>query len=347
MPPPILQDPAVPPLGGVFALEQPGTGGMKAFWDIRADLAWEDATSALAALVRHLTPGVVWFPGYICSTILAAVPAARRRFYRLNAALDPDSDGLANVSAGDIVLAVNMFGRAPGPGWRRFVLDRPDITFVEDCAQALDTGQSPWGDWRLFSPRKLFGVPDGGLLVPVSARARQSGLLGPELRSDPRIAARHRAPMQLRRDEPFNNTLWHLRHQAAERSRVVSARTMDQEAMALLTSLDPAPMRATRIANFSCLADRLAAFALLPDRVPTYAPMGFPVMLRPERRDEVLAALHVARIFAAVHWRDIPAPAHFLTDHARAASLITLPCDHRYGLPEMATIAASFLAACR
>lgn len=320
---------------------------MSEYWGVRTDLAWEDATSALAALVAQLRPGAVWLPGYICASILAAVPAHMRQLYSVTAALEPDLTTLEAVSTGDLVLAVNYFGRAPGANWRSFVASRPDVTFVEDSAQALDTGEAPWGDWRLFSPRKLFGVSEGGLLSPVGDRALRTKLAGPTAPSDPANADLFRRPMWLRGEEPMNNALWHPLHQAAETLRRVSSRAMNPEALDLLMSLDPKPMRDARIANFSCLAERLAAFALLPDRVPTYAPMGFPVMLRPERRDEVLAALHVARIFAAVHWRDIPAPAHFLTDHARAASLITLPCDHRYGLPEMATIAASFLAACR
>ena len=37
-----------------------------------------------------------------------------------------------------------------------------DIFWIEDCAQAL-VPDVPWGDWQIFSPRKLFGVADGGV----------------------------------------------------------------------------------------------------------------------------------------------------------------------------------------
>ncbi|HXQ46960.1 MAG TPA: hypothetical protein VN806_10110, partial [Caulobacteraceae bacterium] len=45
------------------------------------------------------------------------------------------------------------------------VASRPDVLWIEDRAQAMDTGASDWGDVALYSPRKLVGVGDGGLLI--------------------------------------------------------------------------------------------------------------------------------------------------------------------------------------
>lgn len=323
------------PLGGFFALEEPGPGGMARHWGIRADLAWENATSAVAALLSHLKPAVVWLPGYICASILSAVPSSQRRFYAVSEDLRPDVESLAGVARGDVVLAVNYFGRSPGPAWHDFVARHGNLTFVEDCAQTLDTGEEPWGDWRLFSPRKLFGVPEGGLLVPVSARAHNAGLKGPSLSSDPAAAAARLAPMRLRRAEPMRNALWYPVYQAVEAAHTAGLRAMSAEALDLLISLDPQAMIAMRKANFARLAGRLAAVAMFKDVAPRYAPMGFPIVLPPDRRDGFLARLHAASIFPAVHWRDIAAPESFNQDHARSRSIATLPCDHRYGVANM------------
>lgn len=323
-------------IGGAFGLEPPGTGGLADLWRLDPALAWENATSALAALVAQLRPGAVWLPGYLCAHMAAAVPPARRRFFPLTADLAPDTAALTALAPGDLVLAVNYFGRAPGAGWRAFVAAHPQVSFVEDCAQALDPTAPAWGDWRLYSPRKLMGVPEGGLLVPVSDRAR--AIEGPRLPADPQGAAQRRLPMQLRAREPLANALWHPLFQAAEQAGEISDRAMDPAALEGLAGIDPGPMIAARRANFARLDARLAAHGLLTGPGDGFAPFGYPVLVPSARRDAVLGRLHGGGIFAAVHWRELAAAA----GQALAARMITLPCDHRYGPAEMDRIADAF-----
>ncbi len=351
-----LPGPPAAPIGGFLELERPGPGAPAAdlltHWQAGAAPAWVNATSALAALVARLRPQRVWLPGYLCAELVAAAPPPARRFFALGDDLEPEIAMLDGALApGDLLLAVNMFGRAPGPGWRQFVAAHPGVTFVEDCAQALDTGAPAWGDWRLYSPRKLVGVPEGGILVAVSGRARA---MAPEIHPDMGLRAddgpgwRTRlAPLEARRAAPRDNAAWHGLHRAAEASHRIGAAPMSRLARDLLARLDPAPMSAARKRNHAHLGRLLGDHALRPDPAPAWAPSGFAVQVPAARRDTVLAHLHGAGIFAAVHWRAIPAPAAFAADHARAAGLITLPCDHRYGPAEMETVAEIFLAACR
>lgn len=334
-------DPAL--IGGAFGLEPDGPGGLAGLWRVEPRLAWENASSALSALVTQLRPGAVWLPGYLCAHMAAAVPPALRRFFPLTGDLDPDTAALTALAPGDLVLAVNYFGRAPGAGWRGVVGAHPQVSFVEDCAQALDPGAPPWGDWRLYSPRKLMGVPEGGLLVPVSARA--CAIEGPRLPPDPQGAARRRLPMQLRARDPMNNALWHPLFQAAETSGEVSERAMDPAALERLAAVDPRPMIAARRANFARLDARLADHGLLRRPGADFAPFGYPVLVPAARRDAVLGRLHDAGIFAAIHWRELAAPAGMTAEHALAARLITLPCDHRYGPAGMERVADTFLEA--
>jgi dTDP-4-amino-4,6-dideoxygalactose transaminase len=331
------------PLGGFFGLETAGRGDLARRWGLTADLAWENATAALAALVRQLRPGAVWLPGYLCGWTVRAVPQDLRRFFPLTAGMQPDQAALAGVRSGDIVLAVDYFGQAPGPDWRDFVAAHPGVIFVEDAAQALDTGEAPWGDWRLHSPRKLTGVPEGGLLVALTAKARAVGLRGPSLAPDAARTALRRAPMRTRQADPMANRAWVALHDAAEASFAAADRAMDPEAFALLASLDPTPMARARRENYRRLARPLAALALLADPAPAFAPLGFPIRLPADRRDAVLRALYARRIFPAVHWRDLAAPPGFAADHALGATLVTLPSDHRYGPDDMDRLARAVL----
>ena len=316
-------------LGGFFGSEVPGAGGLADLWQLDPDLCWENLSSAFAALIGHLNPRTVWMPGYLCRHMAAAVRLGQQRFYPLTAAMEPDPTAFDALQDGDLVLAVSYFGRPLGADWRQVVAARSGVWFAEDCAQSLDTGTAPWSDWRLYSPRKLMGVAEGGLLVPVSDRAKAALMVGPALPADPQRVEQRLLPMRLRQARPMDNALWHPLHQAAENAGMQADRAVDACALALLTTLDPAPMIAARQANFARLALHLADHAVIADQMPSFAPFGFPVRLAGGQRDRVLTLMNAQGIFPAVHWRGIAAPVSFAADHLRAAQLATRPCDHR------------------
>ena len=172
-------------LGGFFGSEGPGAGGLAEFWQVDPGLCWENLSSAFAALIRHLKPRTVWMPGYLCQHMAAAVSPDQRRFYPLTVAMEPELTAFDRLQDGDLVLAVSYFGRPLGADWRQAVAARPGVWFAEDCAQSLDTGAAAWSDWRLYSPRKLMGVAEGGVLVAISDRAKAAQGVGPTLPADP------------------------------------------------------------------------------------------------------------------------------------------------------------------
>ena len=340
--------PAAALIGGFFALEPAAPPAPRApFPGADPALARDSAGAAFGALARHLAPPRIWLPGWLCAPFATGLPTDRLRLYRVTPDLAPDTASLAGLAPGDLLLAINHFGRAPGPAWAAFVTARPDVLFVEDCAQALDTGVRPWGDWRLHSPRKLMGVPEGGFLIPHSPRARAIVLPPPARPADPARSAARARPMALRRAHPADNALWHPLHQQAEAMGDNADRAMDATAFASLARIDPAPLIAARRANAARLFHRLpdGAAPLYDMADPPFAPFGLPVLLPPARRDAILARLHAQRIFPAVHWRDILSPSDWAEDHARAAAIVTLPCDHRYGPAEMDHLAAALARA--
>lgn len=337
------------PIGGFLGLELPaGDGGFRKLWGASDErLAFVNATSAFASLLAVAPGGAVWLPAYICPEFSRAVATNRLRYYPLDADLSPKVDVLQRaVRAGDILVGVDFFGRPPGQPFLDFVTSHKDVLFVEDCAQAIDTGKPHWGDWRLFSPRKVVGVADGGILAPHSAKAAAMNLCS-AIPDD--IDAVDFARPHLARFEDTTearNALWFPMNQAKEKALPIANRRISRLTWSILGLLDVETIAQKRRNNFATLASRLAPWAYLPDRQPQFVPLGFPVRLPPGLRAHVQEHLYRHRVFPAVHWAHLPSPAgEFPDEHALAGSLLTLPCDQRYETAEIERVATLFLEA--
>lgn len=334
------------PIGGFLGLELPsGDGGLRRLWGLgsRAE-TWVNARSALAALLT-VTRNPVWMPAYLCSRFVATVPEDRLRLYPLGPDLSPDTSWLAaRASQGDLVLAVNYFGRPPGAAFLDFVAARPDLWFIEDCAQAIDTGAPAFGDWRLYSPRKLLGVPDGGVLVPCSARARCIELPESQAQPDDPMPAVGRAQPLLARFEDVDeahNEVWYALNRAKESALGVSTRPMSRLAWELLGLLDVAAISQARKLNYAALARQLPDMALFRTTSPTFVPLGFPIRVPAAQRSGLLQRLYRERIFPAVHWHPLHSGSSaFEWEPEWSRTLITLPCDQRYSPADMVRLAS-------
>lgn len=313
---------------------------MLSFWGVTAENAWTfaNARSALAQLVRQLAPKRLVLPAYICPELTSAASDRMPiEFYSLSDDLSPDIAAVQRIiQSGDCVVAVDFFGQAPNREFQEFVSTRTDISWVEDRAQALDPGQAPWGDWVLYSPRKLFGIPDGGILVRAEGsvpRARYAKSSGPD-RAGPRA---------MRRDdhEERDSDTWYAEYRAIEASMRVSCEPMSVRSHARLREIDVERVIDRRRTNFSALAARLSDFAFFPLDEPHFTPLGFPI--RVVDRDRVWHRLCERRVFPARYWQQLPSEsAIFPAEHALSQELLFLPCDQRYDESDMAQMAVTF-----
>ena len=172
--------------------------------------AFSNARSAFAALVETISPQRVWLPAYICEGLIAEQWRERIRYYPVRVGFDPHLATLdREATPGDLVLAVDFFGFPPQPEFLKFIARRRDLLFVDDRAQALDAGIEPWADWTLYSPRKLLGVADGGILV-----AERPGRQVPHPRERPDAIKLWTAPILRYEDLPeVDNQTWHQANQ--------------------------------------------------------------------------------------------------------------------------------------
>ena len=331
----------VAPVGGFFERHDPddapgGPSVLEAWTGDRAWAAFVNARSAFAALVGTLPGATIWLPAFVCGDLVDPSFADRVRFYPVGEGFAPDLAGVEpGMVAGDLVLFVAWFGQPVGPGVQAFARRRTDLHIVEDRAQALAVGPASDNGWTLYSPRKLLGVADGGLLV---APAGAATLPRPD--TSPDSAALWRAPL-LRHDDPLgrNNAVWHIVNQGKEAAMAVTSEAMTERSLAILSRTSLSSLVGPRLANWRLLDRALHRWAVLPANLAVPS-LGYVLKLEPDARDAVLTDLHAYRIFAAVHWPSIAGPAQdFPRETQWTRELITLPCDHRYGEADMVRMA--------
>jgi dTDP-4-amino-4,6-dideoxygalactose transaminase len=320
------------PIGGFFGLHTPRSarGSLSQLWrlDANRDLFLGNARSALAQFLAVRRARKLWLPAYVCEAAAegAEAGAASIDFFPVDDALAPDSAFLERrLRRGDFVLAVDYFGRAPGAAFRRLVAARRDVGWIEDRAQALDIGAAAWGEWQLFSPRKLLGVPDGGILT---------GGLAPERRAQKPLAPPQikemLAAQAARLDDPAgrHSHAWFPAYQRSEAAQKVALNAASALTLAIMQAVDAAAMARARRANWRMLHRALAPLAAFRGP-PGPSPFGYVIRVRDAGRAQ--GRLAAKGVFAQRHWARLPSPAvRFPDAHRLAAQLLTLPCDHRY-----------------
>jgi hypothetical protein len=239
-----------------------------------------------------------------------------------------------------MVLAIDFFGFPPSRRFLQFVQRRPDLLFVDDRAQALAPSIEPWADWTLYSPRKLLGVADGGILVVECA-----GRLLPRPNEQPDAVALWSAPLLRYEDRTeVNNPTWYEANRAKEARLKADGCRMTLWTAWILSHTALDPLAECRRRNWLTLK-RLLGNWLACDGNPDAAPFGYVIKVPALQRAKILHDLHSDRIFATVHWPALPSPPKiFAAEHQLQRQLITLPCDHRYDEDTMACVAQKILA---
>jgi len=300
-------------IGGYFGLELPQAGPMPH----AGAIGFQSARAAFAALLRLHPPRKVWVPRYLCDAMLAPLRAGGvpHAFYALTRDFEVADD--ITLAEGEWLVHVNHFGIAAGAQRRtreRFGADR----VVCDNAQAFFAPPQP-GLATIYSARKFFGVPDGGLIY--------ADLASPPAANDRVVASAHLlARLAGEPEDGYEDYL------AAEKGfDDLEPRAQSRLSARVLATIDLEQVARSRRANYAFLHARLGARNRLA--VPADADGGVPLCYpyladRPGLRAELAAR----RIFTAGYWPEVVARAPAGSFEADlAAHLVAVPCDQRYG----------------
>lgn len=318
----------------------------------RASL-FASGAGALRALLTSLgTRPRVHLPSYFCMPVAAAIAQlAELHWYRQLPGEDPDVPG-SEARAGDVVLAVNLFGHGRKDAWARWADERPDVIMVEDHTH------DPVSEWALTSRasycvaslRKTLPVPDGALLWSPAGYP----LPAPDPQPDEGASLKH-AAMVLKsawlRGRGVSKDAFRTLAEEGERLLVGSTACPSAITLAALPRLDVWGLRRRRVDNARALLAQINGeggreqgrrpWAPLFDATAT-SPFHVPLVCASGAlRDNVREHLRRHRVFAPIHW---PQPAAGLASgdpraHGLAGRVLTIPTDHRYGPADMLRVA--------
>lgn len=301
-------------IGGYFELELPPTDNT--FY--QQAHRYQSARAAFLALLRQ-SPTVkrVFMPYYICDAMLAPVQAAGKNicFYSLDEKLAVEPQ--VALGAGDLLLYVNYFGVCTNQC--DDLLQRFNPTqIVLDCSQAF-YAQAKNCYATIYSPRKFFGIPDGGLLVTASAISL------PEFQD---TGSKDRMRHLIKRLGGTAEDGYQDFKNAEDSLDDMEPRGMSTITHRLLQAIDVEAARVARNKNFSYLRKFLDKTNTLD--IPKYidSPHCYPYLpQKPVKRENLTAH----RVFLATYWPDVHNRVEDNSFESKLANqLLPVPCDQRY-----------------
>lgn len=293
-------------IGGYFGLESCGRPFLH-----DEGVCVNSGCSALRYFIRTEGISRLHVPKYTCGSVCKAVRKEGCEIIPYDIGADwmptkvfPDND---------YVLYNNYFGVSGGR--IRIMAERYNRLIV-DASQAFYA--APRGLATFYSPRKFFGVPDGGMLCGTNIK---SCALGQSVSWD-------KAAHLLKRTDVCGAFGYEDYKDNEQRIAGEPILTMSKLTRVLLSNIDYDAVARRRLANFNYLKQRLPSdfpLALAEDDVP----MVYPYMTNNPRLRERLIQ---EKIYVASYWPDVK-DCGSLQDR-----ILPLPIDQRYGEDDMGRI---------
>lgn len=291
---------------------------------------YQSARAAFLALLQTADGfDRVWMPHYICLSMIAPVHAAGKQvcFYSLEQDMTPEAE--LTIGPRDILLFVNYFGvceKQVDAVLERFnpqqvVIDGSQAFYMEakTCLASI------------YSPRKFFGIPDGGLMVcnpPILPPASKDD--GSEARMPHLIKRLSGGPESGYQDFQLSE---------------ISLDNMEPLCMSTLTDklfsrCDHESARIARNENFKFLRTGLDKYNTINLPVEVNGPLCYPFFPASLVDKEKFSK---RRIFMPTYWPDVSERvSQDSFEFNLQQRLLPVPCDQRYSPNELETIIELF-----
>lgn len=311
------------PIGGFFELELSKTG--EHYPNL---IKFNSGRNAFEVILRKRGYKKVFLPYYTCDAMLEPIVrlGLKYEFYHLNEQLEPETS-FEFLESDEVAVYNNYFGikdryiQGLNKRNRNIIIDNCQAFYSEPDAN-LDT---------FYSPRKFFGVPDGGYLF-LSGGDNDIGNFDKDHSCEHFLHLVKR--IDLSPEEAYGDFL------RAEQSMVNRpVRAMSKITRRILQSINYKQVFETRKQNFNHLHQALKDNNLLKVNKfydQSSAPMVYPFLTE---NSNLRAYLISKKAYVAKYWPNVlnwAGPDSL--EHHFAQNLIPLPVDQRYDIVEMETI---------
>ncbi len=316
-------------IGGYFGLE---LGSVNSDYKFFHTPALNSSRHALEFILRQIepTPSLVFLPYYTCEVVLELLKRLNidYRFYAINEEFEIAY--LPELKANEYIIVNNYFGIKDNY-IDRLLLHYKGKMIVDD-AQAF-YHLIHLGMKAIYSPRKFFGVPDGGIAWTPGTKDIQ---LEPDYSTDRSLHLLRRidAGAEAGYKEFQNNDASLI----GEPMKAMSALTRS-----ILERIDYDRVKYRRRSNFEALHQALATTNRL--NIPDWNTFACP-MVYPYLTEDASLRQHLIdnKIFVATYWPNVLEWCQEdSTEYMLTKYLLPLPIDQRYGKEDMERIIKTIL----
>ncbi|MBQ0746657.1 MAG: hypothetical protein KBT82_08595 [Marinobacter sp.] len=291
-------------------------------------IKYNSARAAFASLLDQLAIKCVWLPRYLCDSMAAVLKRRDVTVKLYDLAMDFTIASDMTLEEGSMLLYVNYFGVC-GIQAQEVISRYGKSHVVIDNSQAFFCGPFDCVA-TIYSPRKFFGLPDGGLLYSDNPNIRL-----PETR-DGTSETRMGHLISRLINSPEKAYQQYIR--AEQAIAKLPFEGMSRLTERLLRSVDFQAARAARTSNARYLHDQLGEHNKLSiERDGSTAPLCYPFLpsVKTTNRTELIQN----RVFLPSYWPEVLTR---VEEHSFESELVRdalfLPCDQRYSENDMMRI---------
>lgn len=292
---------------------------------MRPVIKTNSARSAINLTLRSIDTKKVWLPRYTCDAVIEAVSSAgvNFEFYRLESTFDVDIT--LQLKEDEHILVIDYFGLC-GEVIKCSVNRFGNRRTIVDCSQAYfsDPVQTLA---CIYSPRKFFGLPDGGLLYSDDNSIQQ-----PEARDSSSESRMGHLISRLTNSPEAGYQQYMDAEHALSKLPVLGMSYLTER---LLKSIDYEQARSARAENANYLHAQLERYNQLKLSLDnSEAPLCYPFL--PNVKTANRGQLINHRVFVPNYWPEVLSR---VEEGSFEWDLVTnglfLPCDQRYNKHDM------------
>lgn len=272
--------------------------------------------NALRYIVRSLQIRKIYIPAFTCASVYNALLKEDCEIIKYN--IGEDFYPIDNIKTHEYIVYNNYFGLT---GLKVIEMSKIYPNIIVDNSQSFFS--PPTGRATIYSPRKFFGIPDGGIVI---------GKDMPELKlsqgTSYSVCSQLLKRIDLGAEKAYSDFI-----KNSNRISKYPLKRMSNLTYAILGNVDFEKVKDKRIKNYNFIKSKLKSqfpFSQHSEDVP----MIYPLMI--ENATEVREYLIKQKIFSALYWPEIlKSPEVNKYELSLTKNIVTIPIDQRYGISEM------------